>query len=72
MAPGLDDAEAIAVVAAAVSQVDGPVAAYLPAPHPAVRVLLAAGWRIEEYDLFMATRPDLLDPCRDVPSPALG
>lgn len=73
MAPGLEDADAIAIVAAAVGQVpDGPVAAYLPAPHPAVRVLLAAGWRVDEFDLFMATRPDLLDPSRDVPSPALG
>jgi len=73
MAPDLDDAEAVAVVAAAVGQLpDGPVAAYLPAPHPAVRVLLAAGWRVDEFDVFMATRPDLLHPSRDVPSPALG
>jgi GNAT superfamily N-acetyltransferase len=73
MAPGLDDAEAAAVVGAALSRVQhGPVAAYLPAPHPAVRLLLAAGWRVTEHDLFMATRSDLLDPTRDVPSPALG
>lgn len=44
----------------------------LPAPHPAVRMLLAAGWRIDEYDLFMATDPALLDPRRSVPSPALA
>ena len=73
MAPDLDDAEAAAVVAAAVGRIAaGPVTAYLPAPHPAVRALLAAGWRVDEFDLFMATRPDLLDPSRDVPSPALG
>jgi GNAT superfamily N-acetyltransferase len=41
----------------------------LPAPHPAVRALLAAGWRFDEFDLFMATAPDLLDPRRAVPSP---
>ena len=73
MAPDLDDAEAAAVVAAAVGRIAaGPVTAYLPAPHPAVRALLAAGWRVDGFDLFMATRPDLLDPSRDVPSPALG
>jgi hypothetical protein len=73
MTPGLDDAEAAAVVGAALSRVQrGPVTAYLPAPHPAIRPLLAAGWRVTEHDLFMATRPDLLDPTRDVPSPALG
>ena len=44
----------------------------LPAPHPAVRALLAAGWRVGEFDLFMATELDLLDPRRAVPSPALA
>jgi GNAT superfamily N-acetyltransferase len=44
----------------------------LPGPHPAVRPLLAAGWRVEEFDLFMATEQGLLDPRRAVPSPALG
>jgi hypothetical protein len=42
----------------------------LPAPHPAVRALLAAGWRFDEFDLFMASEPELLDPRRAVPSPA--
>jgi GNAT superfamily N-acetyltransferase len=41
----------------------------LPAPHPAVRALLAAGWRFDEFDLFMASEPELLDPRRAVPSP---
>jgi len=51
---------------------DGTVRACLPAPHPAVRPLLARGWRVEEFDLFMASEPDLLDPRRTVPSPALA
>jgi hypothetical protein len=38
----------------------------------AVRALLAAGWRVEESDLFTATGPGLLDPRRVVPSPALA
>jgi GNAT superfamily N-acetyltransferase len=41
----------------------------LPAPHPAVRALLAAGWRIGYLDLFMESEPGLLDPRRAVPSP---
>jgi hypothetical protein len=41
----------------------------LPAPHPATRPLLAAGWRNDYFDLFMATDPGLLDPRRAVPSP---
>jgi GNAT superfamily N-acetyltransferase len=44
----------------------------LPGPHPAARALLAAGWRFGEFDLYMATQPDLLDPRRCVPSPALA
>lgn len=44
----------------------------LPAPHPATRPLLAAGWRSLYLDLFMATDPRLLDPRRAVPSPALA
>lgn len=51
---------------------DGLARVCLPAPHPAVRALLAAGWRVDEFDLFMATEPGLLDPRRAVPSPALG
>jgi hypothetical protein len=35
-----------------------------------VRALLAAGWRSDEFDLFMATDPGLINPRRAVPSPA--
>jgi hypothetical protein len=44
----------------------------LPAPHPATRPLLAAGWRVEEFDLHMASECGLLDPRSSVPSPALA
>jgi GNAT superfamily N-acetyltransferase len=44
----------------------------LPAPHPATRALLAAGWRVEEFDLHMASQFDLIDARRAVPSPALA
>jgi GNAT superfamily N-acetyltransferase len=63
---------AVLTVLASLEPADGQVLACLPAPHPAVRVLLDAGWRIEEYDIFMATDPALIDPYRAVPSPALA
>jgi len=67
-----DCAAAVLTVLASLEPADGRALACLPAPHPAVRVLLGAGWRIEEYDLFMATDPALIDPRRAVPSPALA
>lgn len=72
-APGAEDGDAAAVVLQALAQLQdepGELAhVCLPAPHPAVRALLAAGWRFDEFDLFMASEPDLLDPRRAVPSP---
>jgi hypothetical protein len=77
--PG-SEAEAIAAVLVFLARLDperlagqdGTALACLPAPHPAVRVLLAAGWQVEEYNLFMATDPTLIDPRRTAPSPALA
>jgi hypothetical protein len=51
---------------------DGRAHLCLPAPHPAVRRLLAAGWKVSEFDLYMASEPGLLDPFSSVPSPALA
>ena len=71
--PEADDGVAAAVVLQSLAQLadePGQLAhVCLPAPHPAVRALLAAGWRFDEFDLFMATEPELLDPRRAVPSP---
>ena len=75
LAPPADGAAAAAAVVAVLAglQTDSGLARVcLPGPHPAVRAVLAAGWRIEEFDLFMATEPNLLDPRRTVPSPALA
>jgi GNAT superfamily N-acetyltransferase len=63
------DEAAAAVVAALAGLASPAVGVCLPAPHPAVRVLLAAGWRVDEFDLFMASEPGLLDPRCAVPSP---
>ena len=67
-----DAAAAVLTVLASLKPEDGRALACLPAPHPAVRLLLGAGWRIEEHDLYMATDPALLDPRRAVPSAALA
>jgi GNAT superfamily N-acetyltransferase len=75
IAPAADDvcaAAAVLAVLASLAPEDGLARVCLPAPHPAVRALLAAGWRVDEFDLFMATEPGLLDPRRAVPSPALA
>jgi hypothetical protein len=73
LAPSSDDAAAaVLTVLAGLAPADGRARVCLPGPHPAVRVLLATGWRVEEFDLFMATEPGLLDPHRVVPSPALA
>jgi GNAT superfamily N-acetyltransferase len=68
-----DDDAAAAAVLAVLASIGGPgrvVRISLPGPHPAVRPLLAAGWRFDEFDVFMATDPGLLDARRSVPSPA--
>jgi hypothetical protein len=70
--PAADDEAAAAAVVTALAGSAGPGPSAwvcLPAPHPAVRVLLAAGWRVAEFDLFMASEPGLLDPRRAVPCP---
>jgi hypothetical protein len=71
-ADGTDGVAALLAVLAGLEPEDGRARVCLPGPHPAVRALLAAGWRVEEFDLFMATEPGLLDPRRAVPSPALA
>jgi GNAT superfamily N-acetyltransferase len=76
LSPAVNDETAAAAVLLTLARLPGPerelAHVCLPAPHPAVRELLAAGWQFAEFDLFMATKPDLLDPRRAVPSPALA
>jgi hypothetical protein len=69
------DADARDAVVAVLSWLDpagGQARVKLPAPHPATRSLLAAGWRVEEFDLHMASEFGLIDPLRLVPSPDLA
>jgi len=75
LSPTSGDAEARDAVLAVLASLDPPrgrARVCLPAPHPAVRALLAAGWRNDDLDLYMATEPGLLDPRRAVPSPSLA
>ena len=65
-------ADAVLAVLAALDPPDGRARVCLPAPHPATRPLLTAGWHVDFMDVFMATSPRLLDPRRAVPSPALA
>ena len=72
LAPSAGAADSVLATLAALRPEDGQAAVCLPGPHPAVRPLLAAGWRVAGFDLYMATEPGLLDPSRAVPSPALA
>jgi GNAT superfamily N-acetyltransferase len=75
LAPAAGDGDAVDAVRAVLASLNPPggrARVCLPAPHPATRPLLAAGWHIDFMDLFMATSPGLLDPRRAVPSPAFA
>lgn len=76
VSPAADDGDTAAAVLQTLAHLEGPESEMahvcLPAPHPAVRALLAAGWHFDEFDLFMATEPGLVDARRAVPSPALA
>jgi GNAT superfamily N-acetyltransferase len=67
-----DAADAVITALAGLDPPDGRARVCLPGPHPAVRPLLAAGWRNDAVDLFMATDPGIIDPRRAVPSPPMA
>ena len=67
-----DAADAVVAVLSWLRPADDRAHVCLPAPHPAVRGLLAAGWKIIEFDLYMASEPGLIDALTSVPSPALA
>lgn len=75
LAPAAADGDAVGAVLAVLASLGpagGQARVCLPAPHPAVRPLLGAGWHVDFMDIFMATEPGLLDPRRAVPSPAMA
>ena len=73
LSPEATDADAAGAVLALLASLDPPegrAQVLLPGPHPAVRPLLGAGWRVTDMDLYMASEAGLLDPRRAVPSPS--
>jgi GNAT superfamily N-acetyltransferase len=73
--PAVDERVGADAVIAVLSWLDRPghkAQVFLPGPHPAARPLLAAGWRVDDLDLYMATQPGLIDARRSVPSPDLA
>ncbi len=64
--------DAVLAVLSWLQPADGRARACLPAPHPATRALLTAGWRVSEFDLHMSTEFGLLDARRAVLSPGLA
>ena len=52
----------------------GSVGVCVPGPHPALPAVLASGARIRDLDLWCATdgAVDVVDPTRELPSPALA
>jgi GNAT superfamily N-acetyltransferase len=64
--------DAVLAVLASLEPAGGRARVCLPAPHPATRPLLGAGWHVDFMDIYMATEPGLLDPRRAVPSPAMA
>ncbi len=64
--------DALVAVLSWLEPAEGQARVCLPAPHRATRTLLRSGWRVEEFDLHMASEPGLIDPYRLAPSAALA
>jgi GNAT superfamily N-acetyltransferase len=64
------EADPVPVVLAAIRRAgrDGGVFVCIQGPSPVLRALLDVGFRIADQDTYMASRPDLIDPARLVPS----
>lgn len=64
------DADPVGPVIAALRRAarGGRVMAAIQGPSPLVPVLLAAGFRIEDHDQYMASEPGLVDPARLIPN----
>jgi len=64
------DAEPVGTALAALARAGrgGPVIACMSGPHPALRPLLDARFRVVDRDQFMASSPALVDPVRLIPS----
>lgn len=71
------DADPVATLSAAlasddVARIGGSIGLCLGGPHPALKSLLDAGFRIVERDTWCETPIGLVDPARIVPDPSVG
>ncbi len=66
-----DPSVACDAVAAAVRWCDDDMLVSVPGVNPAARMLINAGWRVIDHDLYCASGPDLVDPLRLLPHPGL-
>jgi GNAT superfamily N-acetyltransferase len=67
------DADPVAAAFAAIGRAGrgGPVLTCLLGPHPALRPLLEAGFRVVDRDQFLASDPAIADPVRLIPNPGM-
>jgi GNAT superfamily N-acetyltransferase len=67
------DAEPVGTVLAALARAGrgGPVHVCLLGPHPVLRPLLDAGFRVADRDVFLASDPAIADPVRLIPNPGM-
>jgi GNAT superfamily N-acetyltransferase len=67
------DAEPVGTTLAALSRAGrgGPVHVCLLGPHPVLRPLLDAGFRVADRDVFLASDPTTVDPVRLIPNPGM-
>jgi GNAT superfamily N-acetyltransferase len=67
------DADPVATTIAAIGRAGGggPVLTCLLGPHPALRPLLEAGFRVVDRDQFLASDPTIADPVRLIPNPGM-
>jgi GNAT superfamily N-acetyltransferase len=72
LGPAAGDAGDLLAFVAAASAAHGSAELALFGPHPALRPLLDAGFRIESMDTYMSSRPGVHDLERYVPNPDLG
>jgi GNAT superfamily N-acetyltransferase len=71
LGPAADPVPAVVAALRAASAPGGSVGTCVPGPHPALPVLLEAGFRMIDRDTFCESEPGLVDPTRPLVDPSL-